>query len=100
VRTHPNEARHERPLEATGPLECALRTSARLGDERSLVDLVLLACEFSDDPLEIEGLVDGLVAESSSRLVPASDDPMLCCRPRSESAEGPPQTWADAKAMP
>jgi hypothetical protein len=100
VRTQPIEARHERPLEATGPLECALRTSARLGDERSFVDLVLLACEFSDDALEIEGLVDGLVAVSSSRLVPASDDPMLGCRPGSESAERPPRTWADAKTMP
>ena len=58
-------------------LERALRTSARLGEQRSLVDLVLLACEFSDDALEIENLVDGLVSEASERLLRASQDPML-----------------------
>ena len=78
MQTQPSAAQRDSQPEPTSRLECALRTSARLGDERSLVDLVLLACEFSDDPLEIEGLVDGLAAEASSRLLGASRDPMLC----------------------
>jgi len=57
--------------EPIGRLESALRSSARLGEERSLVDLVLLACDFSDDPTEIGELVDALVTEASSRLVGA-----------------------------
>jgi hypothetical protein len=84
VRIQPSAAHRDSQPEPTGRLERALRTSARLGEERSLVDLVLLACEFGDDPLEIEGLVDGLVTEASSRLLRASEDPMLRGRPAAQ----------------
>jgi hypothetical protein len=71
---HPQPCRRPEPAPL---LESAIRTSARLGEERSLVDLVLLACDFSDDRQEIDRLVDGLVLEAASRLLPASQDPML-----------------------
>ena len=73
----PTAAHHNGQREPTSRLERALRTSARLGEERSIVDLVLLACDFSDDPLEIGELVDGLVAEASTRLRSPERDPML-----------------------
>ena len=77
----PTPARDARAPQPIPRLERALRTSARLGEERSIVDLVLLACDFSDDPLEIGELVDGLVEETSTRLLSLERDPMLRCRP-------------------
>jgi hypothetical protein len=62
-----------------------VRESARFGEERSLVDLVLLACDFSDDPVEIGDMVDGLVTEASSRLLTGERDPMLGRRPPREA---------------
>ena len=77
-------ARRNGVPEPTSRLESVLRTSARLGEERSIVDLVLLACDFSDDPVEIGSLVDGLVTEASNRLRSPERDPM----PRRRNAAG------------
>lgn len=75
--TRRTERGHSLEFEELDPVARAVRESARLGEERSLVDLVLLACDFSDDPVEIGNMVDGLVTEASSRLLSSEDDPML-----------------------
>ena len=45
--------------------------------ERSLVDTVLLACDLSDDAMEIDDLVSGVIERRTTRILPQQRDPML-----------------------
>ena len=45
--------------------------------ERSLVDTVLLACDLSEDAMEIDDLVSGVIQRRTSRILPRQRDPML-----------------------
>ena len=59
------------------PLEAALRACDPDGCEMSLVDLVLLACDVSEDESEVNDIVDGLIARGAARILPAACDPMF-----------------------
>jgi hypothetical protein len=43
----------------------------------SLVDVVLLACDFSEDPAGIDDLVEGVIQSGAARILPRDRDPML-----------------------
>jgi len=57
------------------PLERALRAADPRGLELSLVDLVLLACDVSEDESEVGDLVDGLIRSGAARVLPATCEP-------------------------
>lgn len=59
------------------PLESALRAADPDGCEMSLVDLVLLACDVSEDETEVNDMVDGLIQRGAARILPLERDPML-----------------------
>ena len=58
-------------------LEGVLRSLDPLGAEMSIVELVLFACDATDDQTEVRDLVDGLVSNGAARLLPRDADPML-----------------------
>ncbi len=62
------------------PLDCldgALRALDSCGPEISLVDVVLLACDASEDAAEINDLVAGVIQSGATRILPRQRDPML-----------------------
>jgi hypothetical protein len=63
----PAPDRLERPLFANDPR----------GSEISLVDLVLFACDASEDETEVADLVDGAISTGAARILPVDCDPML-----------------------
>ena len=63
-----------RPRES---LERALRALDPCGPELSLVDVVLLACDVSEDATEIDDLVAGVIRSATARILPQKRDPML-----------------------
>ena len=63
-----------RPRES---LERALRALAPCGPALSLVDVVLLACDVSEDATEIDDLVAGVIRSATARILPQQRDPML-----------------------
>jgi len=69
---HPDPA-----VEDHAPLEAALRACGPAGCEMSLIDVVLLACDVSEDETEVNDIVDGLIQRGAARLLPATCDPML-----------------------
>ncbi len=62
------------PLES---IERALRAFDPSGPEMSLVDVVLLACDFSEDATGIDDLVEGVILSGAARILPRVRDPML-----------------------
>ena len=58
-------------------LESALRSSDPAGREMSLIDLVLFACDVSEDATEVGDVVDGLIARGTARVLPIERDAML-----------------------
>ena len=58
-------------------LERALRDFDTGCPEISLVDVVLLACEVSEDATEIDDLVADVIRDATSRILPQQRDPML-----------------------
>ena len=71
------------PRRSTEPLERLLRASHPCGGEISLIDLVLLACDLSEDAGEVNDLVDCVIESGAARILPADCDPMMC---RAESS--------------
>ena len=71
------EASELRRSEAHHRLERELRAGHPCGHEISLVDLVLLACEVSEDEGEVGDVVDGLIDSGAARILPVRCDPML-----------------------
>jgi hypothetical protein len=65
------------PAHDLAPIEVALRACGPAGCDMSLVDVVLLACDLSEDEGEINDIVDGLIDRGAARLLPAGADPML-----------------------
>ena len=63
------------------PLERLLRTADPTGNggacETSLIDLVLAACDVSEDAVEVDDLVDCAIQSGAAHVLPASRDPML-----------------------
>ena len=55
----------------------SLRTLDPCAKEMSLVDLVLLACDFSEDATGIDDLVEGAIQSGAARILPGERDPML-----------------------
>jgi hypothetical protein len=47
------------------------------GSEMSLVDVVLFACDESEDETEVADLVDCAIASGAARILPTDCDPML-----------------------
>ena len=62
------------PLER---FERALRALDPCGPELSLVDVVLLACDLSEDATGIDDLVEGVIESGAARILPRRRDPML-----------------------
>lgn len=58
-------------------LERALRVAAGDSAEMSLVELVLFACETSEDEAEIDDLVGAMIRSRRARLLPWDADPFL-----------------------
>lgn len=58
-------------------LECALRAASPSGCEMSLIDLVLFACDLSEDATEVNDIVDGLIENGAARILPIERDPLL-----------------------
>ena len=72
-------------LEPIGaPLDRAIRSCGPAGRDLSIVELVLLACDVTEDEGEVNDVVDGLIRCGVARVLPAADDPMLA---RRESAQ-------------
>jgi hypothetical protein len=67
------------PRRSAEPLEQLLRASHPGGGEISLIDLVLLACDLSDDAGELNDLVDCVIESEAARILPADCDPMMRC---------------------
>ena len=67
----PNPTRSDTRLEAT------LRTREPGGSEISLIDLVLFACDLSEDPGDVSDLVAGAIETGAARILPGSCDPMM-----------------------
>ena len=63
-----------RPRES---LERTLRSLDPCGPELSLVDVVLLAWDVSEDATEIDDLVAGVIRSATARILPQPRDPML-----------------------
>ena len=63
----------------------------------SLVDVILLACDFSDDQTEIADLVDDLVRSSHARLLSLREDRMF---PSATEANDLAETEASLKSSP
>ena len=55
--------------------------------ERSLVDTVLLACDLSEDAMEIDDLVSGVIQRQTTRILPRERDPMLSQGPSDSAFE-------------
>lgn len=66
-----------RPASPTHPLETALRICGPEGRDMSLVEVVLLACDLSEDGSEVNDIVDGLIRRRAARVLPTDCDPML-----------------------
>ncbi len=66
-----------RPENPVAPLETALRACDPAGCEMSLVEVVLLACDLSEDETEVNDIVDGLIERGAARILPIDCDPML-----------------------
>ena len=45
--------------------------------ETSLIDLVLLACDASEDAIEVDDLVASAIEGGAARVLPADCDPMM-----------------------
>ena len=58
-------------------IEPALRALDPCGQEISLVDVVLLACDASEDATEIDDLVARVIRSGAARILPRLRDPML-----------------------
>jgi len=58
-------------------MERALRASDPCGAELSIVELVLFACEVSEDAGEVDDLVDAMIGAGAVRLLPRERDPFL-----------------------
>jgi len=58
-------------------LQRGLRAVDPRGPEISLVETVLLACDFSEDATEIDDLVSGAIRSQAARILPRQRDPML-----------------------
>jgi hypothetical protein len=43
----------------------------------SLIDLVLFACDLSEDATEVNDIVDGLIENGAARILPIERDPLL-----------------------
>ena len=69
-------------------LERALWNLDPASPERSLIDTVLLACDLSEDAMEIDDLVSGVIQRRTTRILPRQRDPMLA-QSLSESAFEP-----------
>ena len=65
------------PRRSAEPLERLLRASHPCGGEISLIDLVLLACDLSEDAGELNDLVDCVIESGAARILPADCDPMM-----------------------
>ena len=74
------------PAERLARLSGALRNVDPLGIELSIIEVVLLACDASEDQGEIRDLVDGLIQSGSARVLPAARDPLLSHRTEIEEA--------------
>ena len=62
---------------ASRPRERLARALDHCGPEMSLVDVVLLACDLSEDATEIDDLVASVIRSAATRIVPEQRDPML-----------------------
>jgi len=58
-------------------LERALRDFDTRCPEISLIDVVLLACDVSEDATEIDDLVADVIRGATPRILPQQRDPML-----------------------
>ncbi len=62
---------------AVEPVHRALLAIGPGEPETSIIDLVLLACELSEDEGEIADVVDGAIRSGAVRILPSHRDPML-----------------------
>lgn len=67
-------------LHAIEPLERALQAVDSRGLETSLVEVVLLACDQSEDATTVDDLVEGVIRSGAARILPRDRDPMLAPR--------------------
>ena len=58
-------------------LEGLLRESEPGGSDMSLIDLVLFACDLSEDAGEINDLVESAIESGAARILPRACDPMM-----------------------
>lgn len=63
--------------DTTPAIEAALRALGPAGCEMSLVDVVLLACEVTEDETEVNDVVDTVIRRGAARLLPVGEDAML-----------------------
>lgn len=64
-------------LPASEPFEHAVRALDPCAAEMSIVDVVLLACDLSEDATEIDDLVASAIQSGAARILPGERDPML-----------------------
>ena len=65
------------PQRSSAPLETALQAVGPAGAEMSLIDVVLLACDVTEDETEVNDVVDALIQRGAARVLPAAEDEML-----------------------
>ncbi len=78
---HPLQLAHPVPcqpeLQSLESLDRALRSQDPCGLEISLIDVVVLACDASEDAAEVNDLVAGVIQSGAARILPRQRDPML-----------------------
>ncbi len=87
------------PPETLTRLSGALRSIDPQGVELSIIEVVLLACDASEDQSEICDLVDGLIHSGAARILPAADDPLLSHREDAQAVPGYAPTVASPDTL-